>query len=266
LAFGGFSAALAAWMAPSPARAIDEIQVYNADIVGIGQWALEQHLNYVAVGRTLSDFPGGLISNHSLNGTPELAYGVADWWELGAYAPFSFDQAGTGFSDGGKLRTLFVTPHAEQRDFFYGVNFEFSVSTPRFSQTRMGLEMRPILGYRQNDFEFIVNPIMDFALAKNGAANFAPAVRLARYVDRDLAFGVEYYGALGQIGPFLPAAQQQHSLFAVTDFKLGEFDVHLGVGHGLTPGSDRLVFTGILGYAFPVAGAQHSPSLPLGSP
>ena len=52
----------------------------------------------------------GLVPNHSLNGTPELAYGVTDWWELGLYAPFAFDQEGRFFSDGFKLRTLFVDP------------------------------------------------------------------------------------------------------------------------------------------------------------
>jgi len=74
---------------PNEARAIDEIQVYNAEIAEVGQWTLEQHLNYVARGPTQPDFPGGLIPNHSLNGTPELVYGVTDWWELGAYAPFA---------------------------------------------------------------------------------------------------------------------------------------------------------------------------------
>lgn len=69
-------------VAPPAARATDEIQVYNAEIAEVGQWTLEQHLNYTARGPTHPDFPGGLVPNHSLNGTPELAYGVTDWWEL----------------------------------------------------------------------------------------------------------------------------------------------------------------------------------------
>jgi len=81
-------------VAPPAARATDEIQVYNAEIAEVGQWTLEQHLNYTARGPTQPDFPGGLVPNHSLNGTPELAYGVTDWWELGLYAPFAFDQEG----------------------------------------------------------------------------------------------------------------------------------------------------------------------------
>ena len=32
-------------------------------------------------------FPGDVISNHSLNGVPEFAYGVTDWFEAGLYFP-----------------------------------------------------------------------------------------------------------------------------------------------------------------------------------
>jgi hypothetical protein len=244
---------------PRVALATDEIQVYNAEIAEVGQWTLEQHLNYVAKGRAQADFSGGLIPNRSLNGTPELAYGVADWWELGLYAPFAFDQDGRFFSDGFKLRTLFVTPEADKRDFFYGANFEFSYTTPMFSQTRFGAELRPIIGVRNKDFELIVNPIVDFAPGDHGATTFAPAVRVAHKLDKDFSLGVEYYADFGQIGHFSPLREQQHNLFAVVDFKLGDFDIDFGVGHGFTPGSDRLIFKAIFGYAFPVGGPESRP-------
>ena len=51
----------------------DEIQVYNAAIAAIGQWTYEQHLNYAAIGQTVSEVPGGFHSNRALQGTPELA-------------------------------------------------------------------------------------------------------------------------------------------------------------------------------------------------
>src|ERR1700730_18629867 len=98
------------------AWAADEIQVYNAGIAGTGQWTIEQHLNYAFQGRREPDFPGGLIANHALNGTPELAYGVTDWWELGFYAPFAVNEGGQFLSNGFKIRTLFVSPNAEKRD------------------------------------------------------------------------------------------------------------------------------------------------------
>ena len=249
------------------AWAVDEIQVYNAEIAEVGQWTIQQHLNYVPQGRTQPDFPGGLISNHSLNGTPELAYGLTDWFELGWYAPFAVEQHRGFLSDGAKIRTLFVVPNAAERSFFYGVNFEFSYMTPPFSQSRFGMEIRPIIGGRNSDWEFIVNPIVDVSFGSHGEADFAPVARLARKLDKDLFVGLEYYGDFGEIGNFLPLQEQQHNIFAVTDFKLGDFDIDLGLGYGLTTGSDRWVVKGIIGYAFPVPGkSEEGTSAPKAPP
>ncbi|WP_409191627.1 hypothetical protein [Bradyrhizobium sp. RDM4] len=153
------------------------------------------------------------------------------------------------------MRTLFVSPHAEQRNFFYGVNFEFSNETPPFSQSRFSMEIRPIIGVRNSDYEFIVNPIVDVHFGKFAEQHFTPAARVARRFGENLFAGLEYYSDLGQIGSFDKLADQQHTLFAVTDFKAGDFDVNFGIGYGLTPASDRLVVKTIIGYAFPVPGA-----------
>jgi hypothetical protein len=48
-----------------------------------------------------------------------------------------------------------------------------------------------------------------------------------------------------------------HALFAVTDFKLADFDIELGLGYGLTSGSDRLIAKAIIGYDFPVPGSTN---------
>jgi hypothetical protein len=238
-----------------PAQATDEIQVYNAGIAEVGQFTIQQHLNYIPLGIKEPPFPGGLISHNSINGTPEFAYGLTDWWEVGLYLPFSIkDQK--FYSDAFKLRTLFVSPHAADRNFFYGVNFEFSNETPPFSQTRFALEIRPIIGARNSTYEFIVNPIVDIGFGKYGEADFAPAARIARKFGPDLYAGFEYYADFGKIGDFKPLLEQQHTLFAVTDFKLGVFDVNFGVGRGLTPASDRWVIKTIIGYAFPVPGSE----------
>jgi hypothetical protein len=238
-----------------PANATDEIQVYNAGIAEVGQFTIQQHLNYIPLGVKEPPFPGGLVSHNSINGTPEFAYGITDWWEVGLYLPFSIkDQK--FYSDAFKLRTLFVSPHAGDRDFFYGVNFEFSNETPPFAQTRFAMEIRPIIGVRNETYEFIVNPIVDIGFGKYGEADFAPAARLARKFGPDLYAGFEYYSDFGKIGDFLPFEQQQHTLFAVTDFKLGVFGVNFGVGYGLTPASDRWVIKTIIGYAFPPPGGK----------
>jgi hypothetical protein len=238
----------------------DEIQVYNAEIAEVGQWTYQQHLNYAAVGQTQPEVPGGFASNHSLQGTPEFAYGITDWWEGGFYLPFAIDGSGQLLSDGAKIRSLFVVPDAAKRSFFYGINFELGYEMRRFSSTPWGLEIRPIIGVRNTQWEFIVNPIVDVSFGSAGEADFAPALRLARNLGNDWFVGLEYYADFGKIGDFLPLQQQNQQLFAVTDFKLGVFDVELGAGYGFTSGSDRFVTKMILGYAFPVPGNKGDPS------
>jgi hypothetical protein len=223
------------------AHAVDEIQVYNAEIAKVGQWTMQLHLNYAIDGRKEPDFPGGLIPNHALNGTPELAYGITEWWEIGFYAPFAVDQNGQFLSNAGKVRQLFVTPNAAKREFFYGVNFEFSYATSRFSQTQWNTEIRPIVGWRKGNYEFIINPIVDLGFGDNGDATFAPAARLARRFGENFALGMEYYTDLGPIRNFHTFNEQQHNIYAVVDFKVGRFDVNAGIGYGLTPGSDRVM-------------------------
>ena len=269
------SAAAVFTVATAPALAVDqvhdEIQVYNAEIAAVGQWTYEQHLNYAAVGQTQPEFPGGFTSNHSLQGTPEFAYGITDWWEGGFYLPFAVNGAGEFLSDGAKICSLFVVPDAAKRSFFYGVNFELGYEMPQFSLTQWNLEIRPIIGVRNAEWEFIANPIVDVGFGSVGEADFAPALRLARNLGEDRFIGLEYYSDFGKIGDFLPLQQQNQQLYAVTDFKVQTVDVELGVGYGFTSGSDRLTIKAIIGYAFPVpgngAGGGGSPTpLNMGTP
>ena len=241
----------------------DEIQVYNAEIADVGQWTIEQHVNYAAVGQTVPEFPGSFTSNRSLQGTPEFAYGITPWWEGGFYIPFAVDGSDQVLSDGFKVRSLFVVPDAAKRNFFYGVNFELGYELPRFAQKPWGLEIRPIIGVRNPDWEFIVNPILDLSFGSGGETDFAPAARLARNLGGDRFVGIEYYADYGKIGDFLPAAEQSQQLFAVTDFKVNKMDVELGAGYGLTSGSDRFVLKAILGYAFPVPGKTGGDDAPV---
>ena len=229
------------------AYAADEIQVYNAEIAKVGQWTFQLHNNYAFIGRKEPDFPGGLIPNHALQGTGEWAYGITDWWEMGFYTPYAVDQELTPYSNAIKIRQLFVIPNAAEREFFYGVNFEFSYAMPQFLDTRWLIEMRPIVGWRKGDYEFIINPIVDFGIGQNGGADFAPAARFARNLSKNFAVGFEYYTDLGRPQDRLPFNEQQHNLYAVVDFKIGRFDVNAGVGYGLTHGSDRLMAKLIIG-------------------
>jgi len=161
------------------------------------------------------------------------------------------DEDNPAFLPGGfKFRHLFVSPHAEQRKLFYGLNIEMSYQAPRFAQSAFALELRPILGVRDLGWEFIINPIVDVSFGPSGAAAFAPALRLAHDVGGEVMLGVEYYANIGPIGNFSPVDGQGHNVFAVIDFKAFGLDVNFGLGFGLTDASDKIVTKLIIGRAF----------------
>ena len=65
----------------------DEIQVYDGSLAPVGIFNLTVHNNFTPDGLKTPAFPGAITSNQSLNGVPEWAYGVTNWFEAGLYLP-----------------------------------------------------------------------------------------------------------------------------------------------------------------------------------
>jgi hypothetical protein len=220
----------------------DEIQVYDAEINDPGQFSLQLHNNYTPIGRQSPNFPGGIVPNHTLNGVPEWAYGIVDWLELGAYTPvYSWTGNGRVLIDGAKLRAEFVVPHAAERSFFYGVNFELSFNARYWEPTRNTGEIRPIIGARIGPVDLITNPILDTSFQGLGSLNFAPASRIAYNFSESWAAAVEHYADFGRLSHFEPLTRQYQTLFAVIDYRGEPVNVEFGIGHGFTAASDALI-------------------------
>jgi hypothetical protein len=229
----------------------DEIQVYDAEINQPGQFSLQLHNNYTPIGRKQPDFPGGIVPNHTLNGVPEWAWGITDWLELGAYTPvYSWTGTGSFLIDGAKLRAEFVVPHAAERNFFYGVNFELSFNARYWEPRRNSGEIRPIIGGRIGPVDLIVNPIIDTSFQGLGSLDFAPAARLAYNISETWAVALEHYADFGRFSHFEPVYAQQQLLFAAVDYKSSPASAEFGIGHGFTAGSDSLVMKLILSFDF----------------
>jgi hypothetical protein len=102
---------LAAVSALNALAQTDEIQVYDAEIAAPGKFNLMLHNNFTPDGRDAPAFHGAIIADKSLNGVPEWAYGVTDWFEQGLYLPlYSISKNRGATLDGFKLRELFVAP------------------------------------------------------------------------------------------------------------------------------------------------------------
>jgi hypothetical protein len=226
----------------------DEIQVYDAVIAEPGIFNLTWHNNFIADGLPTPAFPGGLIPNHSFNGVTEWAYGVTDWFEAGLYLPLYSISEGRGATiNGGKIRLLFVRPHAEDRTFFYGANFEFSYNALHWEPTRFTSEIRPIIGWHLHQVDIIVNPILDNSFI-GGFKNldFAPAVRAAYHLPPKWALAIEEYADYGPLRQFYSVSQQSQELFAVFDRYSKTVNIEAGVGFGLTTSSDKVTLKLIL--------------------
>jgi hypothetical protein len=220
----------------------DEIQVYDAEITDVGKFNLTWHNNFIASGRDTPDFPGGIVPHHALNGVPEWAYGISEWFEAGAYIPiYTIANGGHFLFDGAKLRALFVVPNAHDRSFFYGMNFEFSYNAQHWDPSRYSAEIRPIVGWRSGRIDIIVNPILDTSFDGIDNLDFAPAMRVAYNASEKWAFALEHYADFGPLRKFLPHDEQEHTLFAVVDFSGAPTSIEFGIGHGFTSTSDATV-------------------------
>ncbi|MBZ5694428.1 MAG: hypothetical protein LAN36_03600 [Acidobacteriia bacterium] len=226
----------------------DEIQVYDGSIADPGAINLTLHNNFTPAGLRTPAFHGGLIPDDSWNGVFEWAYGVTDWFEAGLYLPlYSISKDRGATINGGKLRLLFVEPHAAERTFVYGVNFEFSYNAKHWDPRPFTSEIRPIFGVHLHSWDFFVNPILDNSWAGGfKSLDFAPASRIAYNLSPKWALAVEEYADIGPLNNFLTADEQSHALWGVFDHSAKWADVEAGIGFGLTPSSDKVTLKLIL--------------------
>jgi hypothetical protein len=221
----------------------DEIQVYDAEIASPGVFNLTWHNNFTFSGPRTAENPGRVVPYHSMNGVPEWAYGVKDWFEAGLYMPLYTVTGDSAFLiDGFKLRLLFVSPKAATRRFFYGINLEFSYNTRHWNPDRYTSEIRPIFGWHVGRCDVIVNPILDNSYKGFSSLDFAPATRFAWNFSKIWAVAAEEYAEFGPLRQFYKRAEQSHQLFAVLDRRGPSFTIEAGLGFGLTGAADHRVF------------------------
>jgi hypothetical protein len=219
----------------------DEIQVYDGGLAPVGVFNLTLHNNFTPNGVKTPAFPGAIVSNKSLNGVPEWALGVTNWFEAGLYMPlYSIDRDQGAVLDGFKLRTLFAVPDGDNRRFVYGANFEFSWNAKHWDTKRVTSEIRPIIGWHLPTMDIIVNPILDTSY--DGVKNliFAPSTRVAFDTTPGWQFAVEEYSDYGAVRHFSLRDNNSHQLFAVVDHSGKFMDIEAGIGVGLTDASDKL--------------------------
>lgn len=249
----GLLASAAMLLAPLPLPAApDEIQVYTEETNDLGQFGVELHLNHAIRGAREPAYPGEKPSHRMFQATPEFSYGITKSLEAGLYVPFALDPQGNAYGNGLRARLKYIAPRDEGEHFFWGLNTEVGYSTRRVSESHWGMELRPIVGYRTENWLVSFNPILDVSLSANVSRrpNFEPSLKVTRKALEGLHAGLEYYGEFGPLSHPLPSGERAHTLYAVMDIESKGLDINIGIGHGFQGGVDKRVVKAIVAFPF----------------
>jgi hypothetical protein len=245
----------------SEARAVDpfEIQVYDGTANAEGEAGIEVHLNRVADGDHVGAAPE-LPTHHQTHMTLEPSYGITRTWELGGYFQTALRSDGTFDYAGVKLRSKHVMPPDWHPHLRLGVNFELSLLPETYDRDRWGAEIRPIVAWDSERWFFALNPIVGVPLAGDGFSQgptFEPAAKVMHQLPKQLGFGFEYYADIGPIASPLALRDQRHYVYEVIDvLAIDRFELNAGVGEGLTPASNGVVFKIIVGYGWDLTSSR----------
>lgn len=234
--------ATGAWATP------DEIQVYTEELNKPGEFGLEQHLNYTIKGQQTAEYPGQMTSHHVTQITPEFSYGLTDMLEAGLYVPFAITSAGDTFLNGLRVRLKYIAPRQDDEKVFYGLNVEIGRDSHRTSESLSGMELRPIIGYRDTQWLVSFNPILNMALSSSVSRQpqFEPALKLTHRLSQAARGGLEYYGEYGPLNHMLPSDQRAHTAYAVVDVETDDLDINFGIGRGYVNAADDWVMKAII--------------------
>lgn len=230
----------------------DEIQVYTDEMNEPGEYGVELHINYVVEGAKEPAYEGESPSHHMLQLTPEFSYGIDKNWEAGLYLPVAREEGGSWYGNGLRLRMKYMSDREAGTSMFWGINTEVGYSSLRVSESEWGMELRPIMGYRTEDWLLSFNPILNMDLSNNLSRqpHFEPALKVARKVVEGVHAGFEYYGEYGFVNDLLPAQERTHYLYAVMDIEKRDFDINFGVGRGNSNAADTWVLKAIVAFPF----------------
>jgi hypothetical protein len=72
-------------------------------------------------------------------------------------------------------------------------------------------------------------------------------LKVTRQAFDKVHVGIEHYADFGQLNRFSSGNDQGHTTYLVSDVSLGNYRLHVGVGHGWTAAADDWVLKCIVG-------------------
>jgi hypothetical protein len=243
---------------PAGAATRDEIRVYTDHIVEPGEFELELHFNTIPRRRASAPPAEGPTPLRGLIVTPELSYGLTPTLELeaGFYWPFVSSADGSTYRLSPHLRLKWLPrraadPGVPEGQWYWGTILEWSATPYRPAESRSYVDVRPVLGWRNDRWLLAANLILEVPTGRGESRSpeIGPSVKAVRRMDGNWSLGAEYHGEYGRLRDLLPAGLQGHTLYLTVDFHQ-PFGMHLGIGRGLNAQSGGWSLKGSLELPF----------------
>jgi len=230
-----------------------EVQVYPSDTVEPHHTMVELHSNFTVQGsKSVED--GQYPTEHQWHETLEITHGFTDWFETGWYV-FSSAGPGQGWQwVGDHIRPRVRIPEKWKWPVGLSLSTEIGYQRAVFSADTWTWEIRPIIDKKLGKWYWSFNPSFDRSFhgpSVSKGLEFSPNFKASYDFTSKVTGGLEYYGALGPVTGFDPLREQQQQILPAIDLNLSpNWEFNLGVGVGVTHGTDHLLVKMILGYRF----------------
>ncbi len=178
-------------------------------------------------------------------GEPSIAYGLTDWWVISSGLKFEDPLGADARMFAMSVGNIFVLKAIDDKrayDTGLGWFTEVAVSTHRDSTNAVLFGFIPKV--KLDKLSITANPFLEKTFGRNREEGIALAYgwQVKYDVREGLAFGIEGYGVVDDLGNSPPVSQQEHRLGPVLyteipirpDFKIA---AEAGVLFGLTPGT-----------------------------
>ena len=236
---------------PATAQENYEIQVYGSETVAKDSTMLELHSNYTFGGsRGISS--GVLPTHHIIHETVEITHGFNSWFETGFYFFNALGNENRSTYVGSHIRPRVRIPDKWHWPLGLSLSAEVGYQKREYSEDDWSLELRPIIDKTWGKFYVSFNPVLErslHGLNVNQGFVFSPNLKLKYDINKYIALGTEYYGAVGTFNGLFPFPQEEHQVFIAADLDLDpNVELNFGYGWGFTSSTDNAIFKVIFGY------------------
>jgi hypothetical protein len=234
-----------------------EIHVVEYEQLKPGEFSFENHANYIARGADGVD--------DILHITYELTAGITGNVSLGVMQLNARRPGGPLESAGWRLVPHFYVPEEWHWPVSVGLVTELTFQNTDWEPNSKVIELVPIVEKvidlnHSRKLQFDVNPAVSRALHGpdvHRGWDFELAARAALETPSRFVPSIEYYSDWGYTRNFSPLGRQAHQILPGGDWRISKSVLwSVGVGFGLTPATNKIVYKSRLEWTFGKRGQQ----------